>query len=275
MFSKIALKIYALKKLGIIKSSYDFWKNFSESKINEVSLDLGEFEKELQEINLICAFDEDFPKLLDSIKLSEKPFLFLYKGDITLLKNLKKNIAVIGQRTPNEEILKREEIIVTKLVQNGFNIVSGLALGCDTKAHRTCINLKGKTIATLPGTLNSIYPKQNKTLAEDVVQNGGLLLTEYAGEPKNKYESLKRFVERDRLQAMFSDTVILISSFRFGEGDSGSRHAMEKAKEYKKSRFVMFDAKKDCGKSDFGLNEDFAKVGEKVLTSKTLEELIS
>ena len=50
----------------------------------------------------------------------------------------------------------------------------------------------------------------------------------------------KRFIERDRLQALFSSSIILTASYAMNEGDSGSRHAMNKAKNYSKNRYVMF-----------------------------------
>jgi len=70
-----------------------------------------------------------------------------------------------------------------------------------------------------------------------------------------------------------SKAVILIASYRKGEGDSGSRHAFEKAKEYDKERLVMFNEKTDKNLPIFGLNKDYVSSGEKVLTLKVIEEL--
>ena len=131
---------------------------------------------------------------------------------------------------------------------------------------------KGKTIAILPTTLDSIYPKKNAVLAEKIVQKGGLVITEYITEPNNRYESIKRFIERDRLQAMFASKIILIASYMQGQGDSGSRHAMAKAKEYCKERVVMYNEQADFDNPIFALNRSLITDGVKIITPKELEE---
>lgn len=224
-------------------------------------------------LNVICVFDDHFPKIDNNIKNSEKPFLFVYKGNIALLSNTRNNVAVIGVLSPTPNIESREQKIVKELVDNNLVIVSGLARGCDTVAHKTCLTCDGKTIAILPTTFDDLYPKENEKLASVIIENGGLVITEYVNKPRNKYEGIKRFVERDRLQAMFSKEVILIASFRQGQGDSGSRHAMQKAKEYGKLRYVMFNQKTDLNKGIFGLNQDLLNDNAIVLTEKTIKEI--
>ena len=150
-------------------------------------------------------------------------------------------------------------------------VISGLARDCDTIAHKTCLACNRKTIAILPTTFEDLYPKENEKLASAIIENGGLVITEYVNNPKNKYDGIKRFLERDRLQAMFSKAVIWIASFR--QGDSGSRHAMQKAKEYAKFRYVMFNQKTDFDKEIFGLNQDLLNDNTIVLTEKTIKEI--
>ena len=106
----------------------------------------------------------------------------------------------MGVLTPTTDIIERERKIVELLVQGGLNVLSGLAGGCDTVAHKSCIDAGGKTIAFLPTTLDSIYPKENTSLAQQIVRSGGLVITEYIAPPANRYEHIKRFIERDRLQ---------------------------------------------------------------------------
>ncbi len=275
MSSNVSLKLYNLIKMGVIKTNAHFWKSFySEDAINTFPCDLQAVEQELKEkgINVISVLDENFPNTNVKLKNSEKPYFFAYKGDITLLNNLDKNVAVIGVLTPTKEIIEREQKVVKSLTEKGFNIVSGLAKGCDTVAHIESIKNNAKTIAFLPSTIENIYPKENIGLANQIVENGGLIISEYVNEPKNKYESIKRFIERDRLQALYSKAIVLIASFRKGEGDSGSRHAFEKAKEYGKKRLVMF-RKSDSNDLTFGLNRDYVVQGEKVVSQKELEEL--
>ena len=275
MNSNISIKLYNLIKTGVIKTNTHFWKTFyNEEVINTYPCDLQALEQELKGkgINVISVFDNTFPVVGVKLKNSEKPFFFVYRGDITLLNNVDKNVAVIGVLTPTNEIVEREQKVVKSLTKKGLNIVSGLAKGCDTVAHSESVKNNAKTIAFLPSTIENIYPKENISLANEIVKNDGLIISEYVSEPKNKYESVKRFIERDRLQALYSKAVVLISSFRKGEGDSGSRHAFEKAKQYGKSRLVMY-REIDANDLMFGLNKDYAYKGEKIVSQKEIEEL--
>lgn len=67
-----------------------------------------------------------------------------------------------------------------------------MALGCDTVAHSTCIDNNGKTIAVLPSTIDNIYPSENKEIAEKIVKNGGLLVSEYH---KIQFLNMKQLVD--------------------------------------------------------------------------------
>lgn len=276
MHSNIALKLYGMVKGGIIKSNAMFWREFfNQDKIESINIELQDVENELQEknIGLVCVFDNDIPNINLNLKNSEKPFLLAYKGNIELLKNFNNKVAVIGVLTPTNDIELREQKIVNELVQNNSTIVSGLAKGCDTIAHKTCLENNGKTIAILPTTFDNIYPKENVTLVEEIIKKDGLVITEYITEPQNKFERIKRFVDRDRLQAMFSKAIVLIASYSQGNGDSGSRHAMQKAKEYEKTRFVMFDERVDNNNPIFELNKQQIKDGAIILTNKTIKEI--
>lgn len=275
MNSNISIKLYNLIKTGVIKTNAHFWKTFyNEDYINTFPCNLQAIKQELKDkgINVISVFDENFPSVNVKLKNSEKPFFFAYKGDITLLNNVDKNVAVIGVLTPTNEIVEREQKVVKSLTEIGYNIVSGLAKGCDTVAHTESIKNNAKTIAFLPSTIDDLYPKENISLANEIINNGGLIITEYISEPKDRYETVKRFIERDRLQALYSKAVILIASFRKGEGDSGSRHAFEKAKDYGKRRLVMY-RESDSNDLMFGLNKDYVMQGEKIVSQKVIEEL--
>lgn len=270
-YSNIALKILAAKEYGLIKTNAQFWTQFSEQeKIEEVVFQNHEIDQKLSLLEqefissdndegVVSIFDTEFPIINKNVKNSDKPFLLFYKGDITLLHNLNKNVAVIGLLNPTKEIEKREIEVVKQLVNNGLVIVSGLAKGCDTIAHKVCVDAGNKTIAILPTQLNKISPAVNRTLAKKIVDEGGLLLTEYYKEATSKYEATGRYIERDRLQAMFAKAIVLIASYRKGEGDSGSRHAMESARIYGIERYAMFNEEKDIGDKQFGLNKDFIK----------------
>lgn len=111
-------------------------------------------------------------------------------------------------------------------------------------------------MAILPSTLYDIMPAENKSLAEKILQSGGLVLTEYFTNALNQRELIGRYQERDRLQALYSDGILLISSYAKNDvgNDSGSRLAMEYACNYGIPRGVMYDEVSDCNNAKFDLN---------------------
>ncbi len=222
--------------------------------------------------------DKDFPFIPSSIKGGERPVALFYRGDISLLQNTSKNIAVIGVLNPTNEIIERERKFVSFLTSAGYSIVSGLAKGCDSIAHKQALEENGITIAILPSTLKKITPAENKQLANQIVSQQGLLVTEYFEEATSKKELVDRFIKRDRLQAMFSKAVCLTASYAPNNqgNDSGSRHAMGKAKEYQIPRYVMYNKEKDANNPLFDLNRTMlADPGVRIITAKSLAELSS
>ena len=276
MSSLFAQKLYGAVLRGKIKSRSDFWRNnFDVEKIENMAQAETEGNADSGErgIGLVCCFDEEFPHVRANIKLSDRPFLLAYKGDIALLNDIEHNVAVVGSLVPDERISARERNVVEALVKEKFNIVSGMARGCDTVAHRACLDAGGKTIAILPTTFESIYPPENAALLDEIVKRGGLVITEYVTEPQYYKDKISRFVERDRLQAMFSHAVVLVASHVKGEGDSGSRHAMQKAAEYNVSRYVMYNEHTDNAAPIFALNREEARTGATILTSTAIKHI--
>jgi DNA protecting protein dprA len=214
--------------------------------------------------------DNDFPQHRGKVKDSERPVFLYYKGNIGLLDTANKNISVIGLLNPTEEIEMREQKLVAEFVRRGATIVSGLALGCDSISHREALNSNGKTIAILPSPLTSILPASNKGLAFQIVDEGGLLVTEYGNDFKSKMELSTRYKERDRLQALFCDTIVLAASYSqnsakhwshlYGQKlDSGARLAMGYAKDYNIPRAVMYDRGVDENNPMFDLCREIIK----------------
>ncbi|UYN85505.1 MAG: DNA-processing protein DprA [Cyclobacteriaceae bacterium] len=213
--------------------------------------------------------DKNFPQHRGIVKESEKPIFLFYKGDIDLLSIENKNISVIGLLNPEGDIEERERKIVAQFVRNGATIVSGLAFGCDSISHQQALDSNGKTVAILPSPLNNILPARNKGLAFQIVEEGGLLVTEYGNDFKSQMELSSRYKERDRLQALFCDTIVLAASYAqnsaerwkmFGQKlDSGARLAMGFAKDYNIPRAVMYDQNLDESNPMFDLNRDLIK----------------
>lgn len=205
---------------------------------------------------LVAIGDVDFPSMRGVVKPADKPFALFYKGNISLLNKDNLNVAVIGVLNPDDKIELTERMVTTEILKHNATIISGLALGCDSVAHKTALERGGKTIAILPSTLDNISPKENIELAERIVEEGGLLISEYYEAPKSRNDMISRFVIRDRLQALFSDAVLLAASYAPNNlgNDCGSRHAMEKAKVYGIKRGVIYNESKHRNIAMYDLN---------------------
>jgi len=235
---------------------------------------------------LLAIGDNDFPTYRGEVKESEQPIYLFHKGNVNLLDIHNNNIAVIGLLNPDEEIEVREKKIVELIAKQDIAVVSGLALGCDSVAHRQAI-ISGKTIAILPSPLNDILPAKNRELAYEIVDQGGLLVTEYYENFKSKMELSSRYKERDRLQALFSDTIILAASYtqdsaerwniRDKKLDSGARLAMEFARNYNIPRAVMYNEDTDANNPMFDLNRQLTTEDKDVviLTKNNLSKIIN
>ncbi len=149
--------------------------------------------------------DKEYPKLLGQIH--DFPKILYCRGNLNLLN--KTCFAVVGTRKLTSYGKETAQNIVRGLVQAGFVIVSGLALGIDSVAHQTTLDCEGKTIAVLGTPLNKIYPPENSKLAQSILENEGLIISEYPDEhqifPAN-------FAVRDRIVSGLSKGVLVIEA---------------------------------------------------------------
>ena len=175
-------------------------------------------DNEAKHIHFISLFDERFPKRLCEGK---DPVVFLYYvGDIELLSS--KSIAIIGTREPEESFALKGRKAALFYAEKGLTVVSGLALGCDTIAHRATLDANGKTIAILPSALDKVLPPQNRGLAREIVNNGGLVISEYSvNSTMNKFN----YAQRDRIQSLLTDVALVIQS----DDDGGTMIAVRKS----------------------------------------------
>lgn len=228
---------------------------------------------------VVAIGDSDFPEFRGNVKSSEQPIALFYRGNLDLLSKKNRNIAVIGLLSPDNEIEEIEREVVSRLISHGATIVSGLALGCDTIAHKQALSSAGKTVAILPGTLNEIIPSANKELAEEIVKKSGLVVTEYLDKAKSKMELNGRYQERDRLQALFSDCVILAASYAKNDMglDSGSRLAMEYAASYSIPRAVIYDSEINAENPKYDLNRQCIRdqTGLAVINRENMDQVVT
>jgi len=146
------------------------------------------------------------------------PMLLFAKGDLSVLAS-KKNAAVIGTRNITPEGVKAGSYITSRLVEEGYVIVSGLAKGCDTVGHSVCLDNGGRTIAVLATGIDVIYPKENTELAKRITDDG-CLLSEY---PPGTGAMANRFIERDRIQSGLSKGIVVVETNVKG----GTMHTVE------------------------------------------------
>lgn len=141
------------------------------------------------------------------LKLHNFPVVLYTKGNVNLL-NRAHSVAVVGTRTPSIQGIEHISVATKYFVQKDFVIVSGLALGCDTKAHQTALENSGKTVAILGAGLDQpIYPRGNVKLAEDIVANSGLLLSAM---PLKKKLYPRFLAVRDEWQSGLSEGIVAV-----------------------------------------------------------------
>ena len=206
------------------------------SKLSEVTIRdaFHAGEKAIEEsakagVKTISIFDSNYPQKLKTFK-NNPPILLHYKGGFSSLKEYL-SCAVIGTREPSGNGFNVGVRVGELLAENNVVVISGLAKGCDTAGHTGCLNKNGKTVAVLAHGLKHLYPKENKKLAESILEKGGALVSEYF------YEQTARnnfFVERDRIQAGLSDNIFVVETGVKG----GTMHTVKYALENQRKIFT-------------------------------------
>lgn len=182
-----------------------------------------ELEKNLKFSNIITQEEDNFPEPLKNIE--DSPILLFYKGQINKKEDC---ISIVGSRKHSDYGREVTTKIVEKLINRNITIVSGLAMGIDSIAHRACTNNNKRTIAVLPNGLDFIYPQVNNSLSIDILNNNGLLITEF---PIGFNITNYNFHRRNRIISGLSEIVIVTEA----EKSSGSmitvKHALNQGKD--------------------------------------------
>lgn len=157
-------------------------------------------------ISLVPIGEPGYPK---SLAMTENPPAILYvRGNPSILDQLP-GVAVVGSREVSSNGLEITKRITSQLSKAGFVIVSGLAIGVDTMAHRATLQSKGLTIAVLAHGLEEAKPKQNARLGHEILENGGAWVSEY---PIDRRVFKQSFVQRNRIQVGLSAGSILVEA---------------------------------------------------------------
>ncbi len=158
----------------------------------------------MTEINVIKAGEAGYPALLKEIK--DHPKELYYIGDLKLLN--RRCAAVVGSRNTNQYGRSTAVDIASRLAEKGVVIVSGMARGIDTCAHRGALKAGGKTIAVLGCGVDICYPQENRELKKKIEETG-LIISEYppGTEPRTYY-----FPQRNRIISGLSEITIVVQA---------------------------------------------------------------
>jgi DNA processing protein len=180
-------------------------------------------------IKILSIYDDGFPVLLKTMR--DRPIVLNFKGDYRKI-NQHIGIALVGTREPTKKGIKYGEFLGEYFGRHGYNVVSGLAKGCDTAAHQGCLKVGGMTSAVVAHGLHMIFPLENYDLANKILENGGALISEYfIGKKPEPFQ----FMERDRIQVGLSVATIVIQTDLSG----GTMHTVQATLENHKPLAVL------------------------------------
>jgi DNA processing protein len=157
----------------------------------------------------------DYYASLTSAERKSAPSDLFLEGDTSLLLSGLK-VAIVGSRKPTDQGIRDAQCLARTLAQHGVIVVSGLAEGVDTAAHKAAMESGGKTIAVLGTPLDIVYPASNRAL-QDEIKCHHLVVSQF---PTGSPVSPKNFPMRNKTMALLSDATIIVEATE----DSGTRH---------------------------------------------------
>ncbi len=176
------------------------------------------------DIRAITRFDEEYPVQLSHIY--DAPWVIYCMGNTKLLNN-HVTLSVVGSRYPSRDAEAAMKLILSPIVLHGWTLVSGLALGIDTLAHRLALDHDAETIAVLGGGFKHIYPKENQELASNIARSG-LLLSEY---PPDRPPRKHQFPERNRIISGLSLGTLIVEARKRSGSLITADQAMEQGRD--------------------------------------------
>lgn len=218
MLSKVSpqLKVSLIRQYG---NAYNLWSCFKKEH-DPAGISPGAYEDLISEdiksqayqtvkrtlntgIGVITFNDKDYPSLLKQIP--DPPVVLYFLGNKSYLKNC---FAVVGSRKATAYGKSCAMKISARLAEQGIVIVSGLAKGIDTYAHKGALEAKGKTVAVLGSGVNVVYPQENKKLYADIIDNGAVI-SEY---PIDTKPLPYYFPLRNRIVSGLSNGILVIEA---------------------------------------------------------------
>jgi DNA processing protein len=169
---------------------------------------------------ILTPVDEQYPERLRQIY--DPPAVLWIRGSAESLS--RPGIAVVGTRHPSTYGLGMAEMLARDLAARRLTIFSGMARGVDTAAHKGTLVAKGNTVAVWGTGIDVIYPKENKRLAEQIVESGGTIVSEY---PLGTFPAPQNFPVRNRILSGMSLGVLVIEAAEYSGTRITARLAME------------------------------------------------
>ncbi len=179
---------------------------------------------ETNRVHVLSHSNPLYPPLLSEIAQAP-PYLFV-KGDITTLQ--RDQVAIVGSRSASKAGLANAHNMALELVNRDFVVTSGLALGVDGHAHAGALAGLGQTVAVIGTGIDVVYPYRHKELANNIVENGGAIVSEF---PLGAVASPRNFPRRNRIISGLSlGTMVIEAAVKSGSLIT-AKYALEQNRE--------------------------------------------
>jgi DNA processing protein len=176
------------------------------------------------EIQIISMDDPQYPPRLRQIY--DPPLVLYVRGNVAAISL--PGIAIVGTRHPTPYGMGMAERLGCDLASRGLSIISGLARGVDTFAHRGTVAAKGKAVAVFGTGVDVIYPKENSRLADQILSGGGALISEF---PLAAFAAPQNFPIRNRIISGMSFGVLVVEAAEYSGTRITARCALEQNRE--------------------------------------------
>ena len=214
----------------------------------------------INKASYVCYDSEDYPALLRNVY--DPPYILYYYGDISVA-NAYPLLSVVGARKSTDYGKNASKYLVRDLSEAGIGIVSGLALGIDSHAHRYCMEGGSPTIAVMGTAIDNIYPRSNTNLFKEILDQGGLILSE-TGPGGQTFRA--NFAMRNRIIAGLSRGTLVIEAGKKSGSLITATYGLDNGREvYLVPGSIFSDL-------SYGCNEMISRGGKIVLNSKDILE---
>jgi DNA processing protein len=177
-----------------------------------------------QQATYLTPEDEAYPERL--LEIYDPPPVLWVRGDVRLLN--RPGIAVVGTRHPTPYGAGMAEVLSRDLARRGMVVMSGMARGVDTCAHKGALDADGATVAVWGTGIDVIYPKENKKLAEQIVAQGGAVVSEF---PLGTFPAPQNFPIRNRTLSGMSIGVLVVEAAEYSGTRITARCALEQGRD--------------------------------------------